>query len=174
MRIYKNMSGLEFVIIENLPNRKVIVKFLDTGSVVKADGRNVAAGKISDPYQRSRLGIGYLGDFKKTTYHKQAYQLWSNMLKRCYDPNDKRGYYGKGVIVDSRWQCFANFLDDLPKLKNFDQWVNKKGYDLDKDYIGDGKIYSRETCCFISSELNKSLGKKNKTQVNGQWVTSIV
>lgn len=174
MKIYNNIGGLEFTVIEKLPNRKVIVKFSKTGSVVKADGRNVAAGKISDPYQRSRLGIGYLGDFKKTPYYKQAYQLWSNMLKRCYDENDKRGYFGMGVIVDSRWQCFANFVEDLPKLGNFDRWLSKDGYDLDKDCLGDGKTYSRETCCFIPRYLNRSLGKGGKTKVNGQWLTTLV
>lgn len=172
MKIYKNMSGNEFSIIENLPNRAVLVKFLETGTVVRADGRNVAAGKISDPYQKSRLGIGYLGLFKKTKYHKQAYQLWSNMLKRCYDPNDKRGYFGKNIVVDPRWHCFENFVNDIPHLDCFDKWVSDKGYDLDKDFKGDGSVYSVNTCAFIPQSVNRSAGKRDKTLIGGVWVTS--
>ncbi len=172
MKIYKNISGLEFLIIEHLPNRKVLVRFIDTNSVVKADGRNVAAGKIADPYQKSRLGVGYLGNYTKTEYHKQALQLWSNMLKRCYDENDKRGYFGKGVLVDPRWHSFENFVNDLPNLKGFSNWLNKESYELDKDFIGDGCVYSRETCVFIPSSLNRSLGKLNKTLIDGVWVTT--
>lgn len=172
MKVYKNLSNLEFIVIDNLPNRQVLVRFLASGSVVKADGRNLSAGKVADPFHKSRLGIGYLGNFKKTEYHKQAYQLWSNMLKRCYDHNDKRGYFGTGVMVDPRWHSFENFVNDLPKLSGFDSWKNKEGYDLDKDFRGDGKTYSRETCCFIPRATNRSAGKGGKTLLDGVWVTT--
>lgn len=174
MKIYKNISGLEFVVVENYVGRRVLVKFLGTGSLVKADGRNIAAGKIADPYFRSRLGVGYLGDYIKYPYHKRALQLWSNMLKRCYDKKDPKGYYKRGVIVDARWHCFANFLEDIKHLEGFNHWSENKGYQLDKDFNGDGMTYSRETCAFIPEAVNKAAGKGGKKLVNGQWVTTIV
>lgn len=166
------MSNLEFTVIDRFPNRQVLVKFLKTGSVVKADGRNLAAGKVADPFHVSRLGVGFMGNYDKTKYHKRAHQLWSNMLKRCYDPNDKRGYYGSGVSVDPRWHSFENFVRDLPKMSNFQNWERNEGYDLDKDFKGDGKTYSRETCCFIPRALNRAAGKKGKSRLDGVWVTT--
>lgn len=172
MKVYKNMSGLEFVIIERLEKSRVIVKFLATGSIVKTWSGNCNSGKVSDPFHKSRLGVGYLGNFVKTEYHKQAYQLWSNMLKRCYDPNDKKGYYGKGITVDPHWHCYANFLADLKLLKNFDKWLKKEKYNLDKDLLGDGTAYSKFTCQFLPESENKSYGKLNKKLMDGVWVTT--
>ena len=172
MKVYKNISGLEFVVIDKLPNRQVLVRFLGTGSVVKADGRNLSAGKVADPFHKSRLGIGYMGNFSKTAFHKQAYQLWSNMLKRCYDENDARGYFGTGVGVDPRWHSFENFVNDLPHLSSFNGWKSGEGYDLDKDFRGDGKTYSRETCCFLPRSVNRAAGKGGKTLLGGVWVTT--
>lgn len=172
MKTYKNMSGLQFEIVERINKNKVLVRFLETGSLVVAWSGNLSAGKVSDPYHKSRLGIGYLGHFEKTYYYKQAYQLWSNMLKRCYDPNDKKGYFGKGVSVDPHWHCFANFVQDLPTLGGFGMWYAKLGkYNLDKDMLGDGKTYSKDTCWFIPESNNKSLGKGGKKLVNGEWLT---
>ena len=174
MKVYKNKSGLEFEVVERLSKEKVLVRFIETGSLVVAWSGNVAAGKISDPYHKSRLNIGYLGHFDKKPYYKQAYQLWSNMLKRCYDKNDPKGYYTKGVVVDPHWHCFSNFLNDLPKLEGFNFWVTNQKYQLDKDTIGDGKTYSKETCAFIPETLNKSLGKKGKKLIDVEWVTTIL
>lgn len=172
MKVYKNMSGLDFIILSRLEKGRVLVKFLETGSVVESWSGNCAAGKVADPFQKSRLGVGYMGLYEKQPYHKAAHQLWSNMLKRCYDPNDKKGYYGKGVVVDPHWHCYANFLQDIKSLDGFQNWVNREGYDLDKDTLGDGKTYSRYTCKFIPSALNKSLGKKDKKKIDGEWVTT--
>lgn len=145
------------------------VQFLNTGYTKKANIDNVRAGKVRDPYAKTYLGIACLGEFRRVVFHKRALQLWSNMLKRCYNPNDTKGYYGKGVSVDDRWLCFANFVEDLPKLDNFDGWIlgHKKGstkYNLDKDlkYPGN-KVYSRETCMFVTEYENKSAGASKKS-----------
>jgi hypothetical protein len=173
MKKYTNMSGLEFSIIERVGKDKVLVKFTETGSVVETWRGNCKAGKVADPFHKSRLGIGYLGFFQKTSYHKPAYQLWSNMLKRCYDKNDKKGYYGRCVVAPE-WHCYATFLDSLPKLEGFSDWKERKNMNLDKDILGDGTVYSHLTCKFVTEFENKSLGKKNKQFVNGEWVTTIL
>jgi hypothetical protein len=48
------------------------------------------------------------------------YRTWSNMLGRCYNPNNNRFYrYGaRGITVCNRWNpakrgCFGNFLCDM-------------------------------------------------------------
>lgn len=155
---------------------KVLVKFDETNHISLCFLENVRKGKLRDPYKKSFLGIGFLGEYENLPHTKQAKQLWSNMMKRCYNPKDEKGYFGKGVVVDERWHCFANFLDDLPKLLNFDCWLlgHKEGndrYNLDKDFLVKGnKVYSRELCIFLEESENKGLGKRNKTLVNGEWV----
>lgn len=136
-----------------------------TGFSCIAYDANVRAGKVTDPYLPSYLGIAYQGlPDKNLPYYKQAKQLWSNMIKRCYNEGDDRGYFGK-CFVDDRWKCFENFLVDISKLDGFEGWLNgaETGiyYNLDKDFIIKGNnTYSRHACCFLPQSFNKSLGKK--------------
>lgn len=146
--------------------KQCIIRFEDTGYIRSANYDNVVAGKIKDYYAKSVYGVGFLGEFTKTPYWKQAKQLWKNMIKRCYYENDSRGYYGK-VFVSPDWHCFATFLNDLPKIQNFDKWLlgqtsSTEKYNLDKDSLVDGcNVYSKHTCVFLEESENKSLGAKN-------------
>jgi hypothetical protein len=164
---YISNSGLEFVIL-NQSGKQCIIQFTETGYTRTANIDNIRVGKVRDFYNKSVYGVGFYGEFEKVYYWKQAKQLWQNMLKRCYCEKDLRGYSKWGTTVDERWQCFANFLADLPSLENFDKWLKgqKEGRDkfnLDKDFKFPGNnVYSREACCFLEDSLNKSLGAKSK------------
>ena len=155
----------EFTLLEK-QGKRCVVQFIKTGYTTTALWENIKNGKIRDPYCVSRYGKGWLGEFEKTTYHKQAMSLWGNMLKRCYCEADTRGYFGKGVSVDFKWLCFANFLEDLPHLENFDLWLNAHNgvgekYNLDKDFkVKNNKVYSKETCMFLPESFNKSFTTK--------------
>ena len=158
-------SGKTFNILSR-EGKSCIIQFVETGYVRKANIDNLRTGKVKDLYAVSVYGKGYYGEFPKTPYWKQAKQLWQNMLKRCYCSADVRGYFGK-VAVDPRWLCFANFLSDLPTLKNFENWLsgqtnNATKYNLDKDLIVEGcTVYSKETCQFITEYENKAAGARN-------------
>lgn len=157
--------------------KKVLLCYEKTGHVAECYIDNVKAGKFKDPYEKSFLGIGYSGEFEKITYWRQARQLWQNMMKRCYNPKDEKGYYGR-AFVDERWHCFANFLQDLKELENFDAWLlgheeDSVKYNLDKDFILKGNnIYSKDLCLFLTESENKGLGKRNKTldKTTLKWV----
>lgn len=173
--IYKNNSGDEFEIIGEYI-KKVgktsytmwLIKFLATGTTMEVYKANASKGKVKDPYKRTVHNIGYIGFFDKSIpYWKRAKQLWSNMIKRCYDPVHSKGYYGRGYTVCERWLCFSNFLEDLPELKNFDLWLegfkpHKTKYNLDKDLVKRGnKVYCLGLCQFITEYENKSAGARN-------------
>ena len=77
-----------------------------------------------------------------------AQRAWRDMLRRCFDDGyQERFPTYKGCKPCNEWLHFSNFL--LWWEEN-----NKKGYQLDKDLIGDGKTYSPETCVYIPSWLN--------------------
>ena len=155
MENYINNAGLELRIIDR-KGKQCTVEFIATGSIRKANIYNIRKGKVRDLYAPSRYGIGYDGEYTKNSYWKQAKQLWSNMLKRCYCAKDTKGYYGRAT-VDPRWHCFANFLSDISSLDGFNNWVTKSGYELDKDKFSDTKVYSKYTCQFITAHDNRSL-----------------
>jgi hypothetical protein len=59
------------------------------------------------------------------------YRRWSNMLKRCRNPNDVgfKNYGGRGITVCDRWQDFSNFADDMgdPPAGHWLERINNDG-----------------------------------------------
>lgn len=163
------------MIVLSLEGKRCIVQFIETGTTVEVYTDNAYSGKVKDKYARICYGHGWVGDFKRLYYWKQAMQLWRNMLKRCYCEKDPKGYFGKydiPVTVSERWLCFSNFLEDLPSLPNFDKWLlgHKEGntkYNLDKDLKVEGnKVYCKELCQFVTEYENKSAGAINARRLD--------
>jgi hypothetical protein len=95
----------------------------------------------------------------KVVWRCPFYTRWANMLKRCYSEAAlrKRPLY-RGVEVCEAWLIFSIF-------KAWMQTQDWEGLHLDKDILGDGQLYSPETCVFISSEMNSFI-KSSKNQFN--------
>ena len=92
------------------------------------------------------LGKG-INDVKGSSRTWQ-YSLWINMLKRCYANNPGDHSY-VGCEVSEYFLILSNFI----------AWVDKlgkplKGWCLDKDLLGNGRLYSEDTCCFLPSTIN--------------------
>lgn len=79
----------------------------------------------------------------------QAYDVWSGMLQRCYDPKFQSAHpHYTGCTVCDEWLTFTKF---------FVWWKENivEGWDLDKDFMSPGnRIYSPEKCLFIPKFLN--------------------
>lgn len=91
------------------------------------------------------------------------------MLSRCYRKKDRCyiSYGGKGISVCKRWFSFKNFVEDVVLLDGYDDILVKKGLlALDKDKkSGRNKIYSPDTCCWITLEENSNISK-NTIQIS--------
>lgn len=79
----------------------------------------------------------------------KIYTTWKSMLQRCYDQTElERHPTYLDCSVDKEWYSFMNFR----------AWMltqDFEGKQLDKDLLCPGnKIYSKDTCVFISKELN--------------------
>ena len=93
---------------------------------------------------------------KKIIWTCPYWEKWRGMLKRCYLSSyhvTNPTYVGCTVCED--WHLFSNFKSWMETQ----DWENKQ---LDKDLlIYQNKVYSPETCCFISQSLNKFMTKNN-------------
>ena len=81
---------------------------------------------------------------------------WRQMLRRCYSKafhKVKPSYIG--VNVCDEWLVFSNFK----KWMKSQAW---EGKDLDKDIVGDGWLYSPESCCFVDGKVNILIKKTYK------------
>lgn len=156
-----NNTGEQYRVIKkldkiNAKNSEYLIQF-DNGAVREASRPNIRSGVVKNYYTPNVYGVGCVGNNNFTpSYRKKAYDLWNNMMARCYnikDPN-YHNYGGKGIGVSNDWKCFENFLADLCKIPGYENWLIKSNkYELDKDYYGSNG-YSLNTCVFLSKQDN--------------------
>jgi len=89
------------------------------------------------------------------------YVTWINMLGRCFSEEykQKRPSY-KECSVCEEWLTFSNFKSWMEQQ----DWYGKC---LDKDLlVYQNKVYSPETCVFVTNDVNGFMTKSNKTRGN--------
>ena len=86
---------------------------------------------------------------QKILWRCPYYIRWLFMLRRCYSENNLTAnptYLGCSVCTE--WLTFSNF-------KSWMEQQDYEGKQLDKDLlVYENKVYSPETCVFVSKEVN--------------------
>jgi len=87
-------------------------------------------------------------------YHTKLSLLWASVVARCKEGGSyqrNRNTY-IGVKNHFTYQELGDWVQSQEGYNNF----NKSGrtWNLDKDILGDGKIYSKEVCCFVPDFVN--------------------
>lgn len=150
--VYTNNLGLEFMVIKIHSTKKVDVEFIKTKYTTICSVNSIKNKSVKDLYDPSVFGVGFIGEKNASRDYNYIYKMWCNMLYRCYDEKFKvnQPTY-KDAIVCNEWHDFRNFRE----------WVLTQDYkdkELDKDILTyDCKIYSPETCVFISKKINQLL-----------------
>jgi len=92
----------------------------------------------------------------------KEFQLWKNMLQRCFCEKYKQNHTTyEGVACSKEWLSMTKFIEDVSKMKGygFDGWA------LDKDILQKGsKLYSKDACCFVPQEVNLLLTKRDNSR----------
>ena len=96
--------------------------------------------------------IGYVNgkQKRKLIWSCPFYRTWRDMLRRCFCEKWRVRYTTyKDVTCCKEWTLFSNF-------KRWMEQQDWEGKQLDKDIIfPENKVYSPETCAFVSSVTNK-------------------
>lgn len=161
-----NTFNNKMEIIAYTTNLKVTIKF-DDGYTIITSYSSFISGKIAHPLDKRVCGVGYMGYGEYTGWSNKIknpeYSTWVRMFQRCYDEATlKRTPTYNGCTVCEEWHNFQNFA----------KWYNKNYYKieneqmhLDKDILVKGnKIYSPETCCFVSERINNLFVKCDKAR----------
>lgn len=159
-----NKFGSKMVIVKYKRNDDIDVYFEEYNWIAKNRYyQNFKIGNITCPYEKSILGVGYLGEGKyevsENSKLTKCYRTWYNMLMRCYDEKcqEKNPTY-----VD----CFV--CDEWLNFQNFAKWYYENYYEiegeimcLDKDILVKGnKMYSPKTCIFVPQSINSLFIKR--------------
>ena len=161
--VFKTNKGGDCIVVDYINYDNIIVEFCDKHKyTTKVRGCELKRGSIKNPYAPLLFGIGYYGVGKHKSKEGPtsegfaslpAYSAWTNMLSRCYDKNyrDRRLY--ENSYVDEDWHCFQTFADWYYDKTKIATWEGRKC--LDKDILGDGKLYSETNCCIVPAAINR-------------------
>lgn len=156
------------------------IQFLETGYITITSRSAIIGGRVKDKYKPIVAGVGYIGDIDGLITDKKYfmyYKDWNDMMHRCYNINDNDySHYGAvGIKVDSSWFCFNTYYNDVQKLPNHDLKLKYPSmYQLDKDYLQlnipkSQRIYSKETCIWLSKHDNTLIATYERDITNGRY-----
>ena len=160
-KVCKSKSSGDFKIVKYNDNKNVEIQFLNTGYETAVELGNIKKGDVKDPYVPSVFGVGITGNKHPITINgvlTKEYELWKNMLQRCYSDayRNKRPTY-EGCKVSDNFKSYEYFYEWCHKQIGF----GNQGWHLDKDLLTKGnKVYSEDSCIFIPSEINTLLIKR--------------
>jgi len=99
----------------------------------------------------------------------KEYQLWQNMLQRCFDEKYKQNQPTyEGVTCSKDWLSMTKFVEDVSQMRGF----GFDGWALDKDILQKGsKLYSKDACCFVPQEVNNLLTKSDR--IRGEYPVGV-
>ena len=170
--VCKSKSFGDFKIVEYKGYNNIVVEFLETGYQKLCQNKEIKTGAVKDKLLPNVLGVGIVGDkydCKINGKHVKEYQLWKDMLKRCY--GEKR-HLRHPTYKD------CEVSDNFKSYEYFYEWCNKQigfgneYWQLDKDLLAKGnKVYSENTCVFIPKEINLVLVKR--TALRGEHLIGV-
>ena len=159
--VFKTQNYGDLTITKYVNNREVFVKFLSTGYETKTRLGDIKNGKVKDRLVPSVCRVGVIGDEITKIDGKalKEYQLWHNMLERCYcEKMHKRNPSYRDCYTSEAFKYYPYFKGWCSKQTGF----GNEGWTLDKDILVKGnKIYSEDTCCFIPHTINQLLTKQD-------------
>lgn len=158
--IFETKKWGKVEIIDYVHYTKVLIRFLDSGYEYWTTTSLIAKGSVKDHSRVRIFGVGIVDVGYKVEGTKDGkrficpyFRIWRCMLQRCYY-KPVPSYVD--CYVDERWH----------RLSVFKAWMETQdweGKQLDKDLLFLGnKVYSPETCVFISGKLNTFIMSKYK------------
>lgn len=117
-----------------------------------------------------------LRNLKHGKYHSRLHGIWSNMKRRCYNPNDQdyKDYGLRGITVCDEWKNNFQAFYDWAMANGYDENAPSREYTIERiDVNGD---YSPSNCSFATDKEQANNRRNNhfityngKTKTLSQW-----
>ena len=164
-KICRSLNSGEFEILKYNDTANVEIQFLKTGFETTVELGNIKNGNVKDRYLPSVYSVGIIGAKYPSRVNgvlTREYRLWMDMLRQCYSD----GFRKKNPTYKD-----CEVSDNFKSYEYFYEWCNEQigfgveGFELDKDLLIKGnKIYNKNTCIFIPSEINLVLTKRTTSR----------
>jgi hypothetical protein len=109
-------------------------------------------------------GINKITGIPNNTKHNDSrrrfYKIWVDMKQRCNNPNNTKHKYYKHISIDSKWNDYLGFKQDM--LIPYLIAKRKYGNDVQLDRINNNGNYCKSNCRFVTPRMNKQNTSKNK------------
>ena len=154
----------DIVITKYLDKDNIHIRFINTGYNLITQSLNIRQGTIKDRLAPAVFGVGVLGDVLTIVdgVRLKEYELWKNMIKRCYSKNfhEKFPTYSS-CSVSENFKYYPYFKEWCNKQAGYTSQDDKgSAFQLDKDILVKGnKVYSEELCVFVPKEINMLMVK---------------
>lgn len=79
-------------------------------------------------------------------------RLWDNLVSRCSSNYQKRCKSYEGT--ENKFADFQSFMEWAILEQGYLNKENGRFWQIDKDFLGCGKVYSEDTCLFLPTEIN--------------------
>lgn len=151
-------SGRKATITEVISDKSVEVQVVGTDHRFNCHPKVFLRNGAKDYFHPIVYGVGYFGsgihkaftDKKRST---REYTLWRHMLERCYSPECLNAHPSyKGCLVSEDWHNFQNFAAWCKAQPQYA--IDNPRWCLDKDILGNKKLYSPDNCCFVPRQIN--------------------
>ncbi len=175
-KVCKSLNSGDFKVLKYNDARNVEIRFFNTGFEAIAELGSIRKGKVKDPHVPSVYGVGVLGtkyQAKVNGRNTKEYELWRDMLRRCYSDSLKKRYptYIDCEVSDN-FKSYEYFYEWCHNQVGFGNDGNGNPFHLDKDLLTKGnKVYSEYSCVFIPAEINKLLIKR--TASRGEYLIGV-
>lgn len=162
--VFKSKGYGNVIVQEYISCEEVVVKFVNTGSIITTRSSQIKSGTFKDIYAPTVCSVGVVGGLETQINGVcvPEYRFWHGMLVRCYDEvfQGKNPTY-KNCGVSDNFKSYKYFYDWCQFQKGF----GLHGWQLDKDLLGDGFLYSEGNCVFIPQRLNSFFKTKGSETI---------
>lgn len=151
---------------DNHGNKKVKVRFIDTGTEKIARYNNAIRGVVKNPMAPGNHGIGLVDVPTRDSSGKRTkeYRCWEALIDKCYNPNykDYNLFGGNNITICEKWRKLSGFIEDLQQMEGYSEWLNDSSYHLNC-FIKSGRNHD------IVMDLNNTI-LTNKASVKGKYI----
>ena len=177
-KIYKTNYG-DFYVVERVTNNTVKIQFLETGYMKIVNSSSIrGVPHIMDPYHRSVMDIGYMGDCRAKDisdyfgiYLERWIDIWRGIIKRCYGKNPDHLKYYKDIFVSPEFHSCEYFLRWVMNNNRFgNRHLDKLC--VDKDYYS-SNYYGANSCVLVTPKENSQLISKKYFKFDNQFFFSV-